>query len=129
MKDEINYKNTILIYNSTVTKVDKVWFCYGNKAYKKFSKKRYKSKNESIEKGGVATLWDRHNGSFEVCIGVKKIDNPLKLKGLIVHELSHAIDYIMRENDLVDTEYKAYSMQSMYQITIDFIDSKLLKKS
>ena len=129
MKDEIDYKNTILIYNSTVTKVDKVWFWYGNKAYKKFSKKRYKSKNESIEKGGVAILWDKHNGSFEVCIGVKKIDNKLQLKGLIVHELSHAIDYIIRENDLTDTEYKAYSMQSMYQITIDFIDNKLLKKS
>lgn len=129
MKDNINYKNTILIYNSTVTKVDKVWFCYGNKAYKKFSKKRYKCINENIEKGGVTTLWDRHNGSFEVCIGVKKIDNPLQLKGLIVHELSHAIDHIMRENDLTDTEYKAYSMQSMYQIAIDFIDYKLLKKS
>lgn len=118
MKD----KNTILIYESTVTKIDKVWLCYGHKEYKKFNKKRYKCLNEQIAKAGVTTLWDRHNGSYEVCIGVKKIDNPIQLKGLIVHELSHAIDYIMRENDLIDGEYKAYAMQSMYQIAIEFID-------
>lgn len=34
-------KNVVKIYDSTVTKVDKVYLCYGNKAYKKFSKKRY----------------------------------------------------------------------------------------
>ena len=46
----------------------------------------------------------------------------MQIKGLIVHEMSHAIDYIMRENDLVDMEYRAYAMQSMYQIAISFID-------
>lgn len=120
-------KNTILIYESTVTKVDKVWLCYGSKTYKKFSEKRYKCFTEEITKGGIATLWNRHNGSYEVCIGVKKWEDVIQLKGLIVHELSHAIDYIMRENDLTDTEYKAYAMQSMYQISMQFIDSILIK--
>jgi hypothetical protein len=45
--------NTILIYNSTVTKVDKVWLCYGQKEYIKFSEARYKSFTETIEKGGL----------------------------------------------------------------------------
>ena len=120
-------KNTILIYESTVTKVDKVWLCYGSKTYKKFSEKIYKCFTEEITKGGVTTLWDRHNGSYEVCIGVKKWEDVIQLKGLIVHELSHAIDYIMRENDLTDTEYKAYAMQSMYQNVIPFIDDILNK--
>ena len=52
----------------------------------------------------------------------------MQLKGLIVHEMSHAIDYIMRENDLVDTEYRAYAMQSMYQIAISFIDDVIANK-
>ena len=47
---------------------------------------------------------------------------------MIVHEMSHAIDYIMRENDLVDTEYRAYAMQSMYQIAISFIDDVITSK-
>lgn len=115
-------KNVIEVYSSTVTKVEKVFVCYGHKTYRKFSKKRYKADNEEIIKGGVSSLWDRHDGSFEVCIGVKKWNDSLQLKGLIVHELSHAIDYIMRENDLTDTEYKAYSMQSMYQNVMPFID-------
>ena len=120
--------NVVKIYDSTVTKVEKVYLCYGHKAYKKFSQKRYKAENVCIEKGGVAVLWDRHNGAYEVCIGVKKWNDPLQIKGLIVHEMSHAIDYIMRENDLTDTEYRAYAMQSMYQIAISFIDEYYCKQ-
>ena len=121
-------KNVVKIYDSTVTKVEKVYLCYGHKAYKKFSEKRYDSKNDWIEKCGIAVLWDRHNGRYEVCIGIKKWNDPLELKGLIVHEMSHAIDYIMRENDLTDTEYRAYTMQSMYQIAISFIDDVIVNK-
>ena len=58
-------KNVVKIYDSTVTKIDKVYLCYGHKAYKKFSEKRYKAENVCIEKGGVAVLWDRHNGAYE----------------------------------------------------------------
>ena len=122
-------KNVIEVYSSTVTKVEKVFVCYGHKTYRKFSKKRYKSNCEDIIKGGVSSLWDRHDGSFEVCIGVKKWNDALQLKGLIVHELSHAIDYIMLENDLTDTEYKAYAMQSMYQNVIPFIDDIISKQN
>ena len=77
----------------------------------------------------MSSLWDRHDGSLEVCIGVKKWNDSLQLKGLIIHELSHAIDYIMRENDLTDTEYKAYAMQSMYQNVIPFIDDIISKQN
>ena len=63
-----------------------------------------------------------------MCIGIKKWINQLELKGLIVHEISHAIDYIMRENDLTDTEYRAYTMQSMYQIAISFIGDVIASK-
>ena len=121
-------KNVVKIYDSTVTKTKKVYLCYGHKAYKKFSEKRYKAENAYIEKGAVAVLWDRHNGAYEVCIGIKKWSNPLQIKGLIVHEMSHAIDYIMRENDLTDTEYRAYAMQSMYEIAISFIDDVIASK-
>lgn len=122
-------KNVCKVYTSTVTKVEKVYLCYGEKAYSRFSKKRYKNENEYIAKGGVATLYDRHNGSYEVCIGVKKWNDAVQLKGLIVHELSHAIDYIMRENDLTDTEYRAYAMQSIYQTAMCFIDDIIANRN
>ena len=98
------------------------------KHIRSLARKDIKAENVCIEKGGVAVLWDRHNGAYEVCIGVKKWNDPLQLKGLIVHEMSHAIDYIMRENDLTDTEYRAYTMQSMYQIAISFIDEYYCKQ-
>ena len=122
-------KNVIEVYSSTVTKVEKVFVCYEHKTYRKFSKKRYNANSEEIIKGGVSSLWDRHDGTFEVCIGVKKWNDSLQLKGLIVHELSHAIYYIMRENDLTDTEYKTYSMQSMYQNVMPFIDDIISKQN
>ena len=121
-------KNVIEVYSSTVTKVEKVFICYGHKRYKKFIDKRYKAVSD-IEKAGVAVLWDRHNGAYEVCIGVKKWKDPIQLKGLIVHELSHAMDYIMRENDLIDTEYRAYTMQSMYQTAMCFIDDIIANRN
>ena len=121
-------KNVIEVYSSTVTKVEKVFVCYGHKTYRKFSNKRYKVVSD-IEKSGVTTLWDRHDGSYEACIGVKKWNDSLQLKGLIVHELSHAMDYIMRENDLIDTEYRAYAMQSMYQTAMYFIDEIIAKQN
>lgn len=121
-------KRVVKVYESSVTKVDKVFLCYGNKTFRKFTEKRYNSENESISKGGVAVLWDRHNGSYEVCIGVRKFDNIIQLKGLIVHELSHAVDYIMRENDLTDGEYKAYTLQSMYQTAVEFIDRIVIEE-
>lgn len=74
-------------------------------------------------------MYDRHNGSYEVCIGIKKWNDAVQLKGLIVHELSHAIDYIMRENDLTDTEYRAYAMQSMYQTAMCFIDDIIANRN
>ena len=57
-------KNVIEVYSSTVTKVEKVFVCYGHKTYKKFIKKRYKANSEEIIKGGVSSLWDRHDGSY-----------------------------------------------------------------
>ena len=43
-------KNVIEVYSSTVTKVEKVFVCYGHKTYRKFSKKRYKADSEDIIK-------------------------------------------------------------------------------
>lgn len=59
----------------------------------------------------------------------KKWNDPLQIKSwLFLWDVAHAIDYIMRENDLTDTEYRAYIMQSMYQIAISFIDDVIASK-
>lgn len=114
-------KNVKQIYKSNMTFVEKVYLCYGVKAYKKFSKKQYNSK-EYIEKGGVTSLWKKENGSYEVIIGVRKYKDIHELKGLIVHELIHATDFIMDKNDFTDKEFRAYCNQVMYQTAMCFID-------
>lgn len=123
-------KNVIKIYNSNMTLVEKVYLCYGRKAYDKFCKKRYKTTEEQvIEKGGVTSLWDKHNGSYECVIGVLKLDNIIQLKGLIVHEITHATDFIMKYNDFTDMEFRAYSNQAMYQTAVEFIDKLLISNT
>ena len=68
---------------------------------------------------------ENDNGSYIVVIAVKKIKNIVQLKGLIVHEITHATDYIMRQNDFTDMEFRAYCNQAMYQSSIEWIDNKL----
>lgn len=114
-------KNVTNIYSSNMTFVEKVYLCYGEKAYKKFLKKRFKS-FDTIDKGGVATVWDSKNGYYEIAIGVKSEYDIIQLKGLIVHEISHATDYIMKYNDFTDMEFRAYCNQAMYQKAIHVID-------
>ena len=109
-----------------MTFVRDVYFCYGEKAYKNVTEKLNKSNRfEPIEKGGVTELWKNDNGTHTVVIAVKKIKNVVQLKGLIVHEITHATDYIMIQNDFTDMEFRAYCNQSMYQSAIEWIDIKL----
>lgn len=119
-------KNVKKIYKSNMTFVETVYFCYGQKAYRKLCKKIFKpTEDQIIEKGGITSLWDKNNGSYIVVIAVKKIKNIVQLKGLIVHEITHASDYIMRQNDFTDMEFRAYCNQVMYQSAIEWIDNKL----
>ena len=118
-------KNTIKIYSSDMTFIQSVYLCYGQKAYRKANEKLNKSYDSLIEKGGVTELWKKEDGSYIITIGVKKIKDILQLKGLIVHEITHATDFIMRQNDFVDMEFRAYCNQSMYQKAIEFIDDIL----
>lgn len=122
-------KHIIKLYDSNMTLVEKVYLCYGRKAYDKFCKKRFgATENQIIEKSGVTSLWDKHNGSYECAIGVLKLDNIVQLKGLIVHEITHATDYIMRQNDFTDLEFRAYANQAMYQTAVEFINKIYSKR-
>ena len=119
-------KNVKKIYKSNMTFIETVYFCYGQKAYKNATEKINKCNEfKPIEKGGITELWKNNNGSYIVVIAVKKIKNIVQLKGLIVHEITHASDYIMRQNDFTDMEFRAYCNQAMYQSAIEWIDNKL----
>lgn len=119
-------KNVKKIYESNMTFIKTVYFCYGNKAYKNITEK-INNNNEfkQIEKDGITDLWKNNNGSYTIVIAVRKIKNVIQLKGLIVHEITHATDFIMRQNDFTDMEFRAYCNQVMYQSAIEWIDNKL----
>ena len=118
-------KNVKKIYKSNMTFIETVYFCYGQKAYKNITEKINNNEFKQIEKDGITDLWKNNNGSYTIVIAVRKIKNVIQLKGLIVHEITHATDFIMRQNDFTDMEFRAYCNQAMYQSAMEWIDNKL----
>ena len=102
-----------------------VHFVYGHKKYRKFVKKTYGVDSDIPFSGATLMLTDK--GSFNIVVGVKKIKNIVQLKGIIIHELSHAVSELMNHYGLVDDEFRSYLLQYMYQEVIVELDAKLLK--
>ena len=100
-------------------------FCYGQKAYSKFNKKRFDS-IEQILKGGITSSW-RDENKFIIVIGVKEYDDIYCLKGLIMHEISHAVTMLFNEYGFSCDEMRSYTIQWLYQQIMPFVDDIILK--
>ena len=118
-----NTKNTMEIEHQTVNM--KFVFCYGAKAYHNYIKAEFDEK-DYIEQGGVCTAW-KHKGEFKIIIGVKKYKDVYVLKGLLIHELSHAVTMFFNEYNFNCDELRSYTLQWLYQTIMPSLDERLLK--
>lgn len=125
MKNKV--KNTLeLIHQATTTKIT---FCYGEKHYKKYLKKQYGC-IEHIEQAGVTTIVRNDStGKYAIVVGVKKFEDIYALKALIVHELSHTVNELMKEYGFMCDEFRSYTLQWLYQEIMPSLDERLLKDS
>ena len=98
----------------------KITFVYGAKNYTKFVKKEYGV--DSILDTTGTTLILTENKEHNIVIGVMKLDNIYQLKGVIVHELSHAVTEIMHNIGSECDEMRSYMLQRFYQDTMTQID-------
>ncbi len=104
-----------------------ITFCYGEKAYTKHIKK-YFGLDEQIKLDGITTVLSKED-DYKIVIGVRKRDNAYELKGLIVHEISHAVTEWMQMYGFRCDEVRSYTLQKIYQEIMPFIDEKLLKQA
>lgn len=114
----------VLELTHQITTTD-ITFCYGEKAYKKYLSKVYNC-TEYIKYEGVTTIVTNAEGSFSIVIGVKQLDNIYTLKGLIVHELNHAVTELMNHYGFSCDEKRSYTLQWLYEAIMPFIDKRII---
>ena len=117
-----------VIFWSSFNHVDTVTLCVSEKAYNKKCKKLgYDYTLNGSD--GICTLFSRVGKRSECVIGIKSINDKLEnLLPLITHEIVHAADFIMEEDNIKDMEFRAYVVQDMLAKSILYIQElKVLK--
>ena len=84
--------------------------------------------NDYISKGGISTeISDDKKNIYEIVVGIKKHKNIYSLKGLLVHELSHAVTQLMKRFNFNCDEFRSYTLQWLYQEFIPTLDNILTR--
>ena len=110
------------IYNCSFTAIDRVTLCLDKKSYlKECGKYNY---DAYLETDGICTRL-KQEGHRGVCIiGINNalsMDN-VDLIGILAHEITHAVDFIMDEQDFKDMEMRAYMVHDMIMKAMLFIE-------
>ena len=114
----------ILIHQTTGTTID---ICYGYEKYKKVMRSKY-GIADSLDSDGTCTILSKKDEPLSIVIGVRKVDNIHSLKGMLVHELNHAVTAIMDKYEFSCDEFRSYTLQWLYQETMSWLDNKLYVK-
>ena len=114
------------IYKSTFTGLDRVVLCLTEKKYLDYCKK-YNYTDAYITKAAVCTRLKKEGVRGFCIIGIKDPFgiSHMDLLGLLVHEITHAVDFIMEEDGYTDMEMRAYMTQDMFLKAKIFIDKQL----
>ena len=110
------------IFWTSFGQIDSVTLCLTDKLYEKECKKF--GYDNVIVKDGVCTRFTRKGKRGECVIGISdkvKYDY-VKYIGLIAHEITHAIDFIMEEDTITDMEFRAYAIQDMLAKSMMYIE-------
>lgn len=100
-------------------------FIYGAKDYTKYMRKKYDMKCE-VEYGGLTTIMTKGD-EHGIVIVVRNLPNILQVKGLVVHELSHAVTEVMDYYGFKCDEFRSYLLQSFYQTVMQQLDKWIRK--
>ena len=104
-----------------------VVFISGRKKYNRYCKKNLKLNLEQYEMTlDAITLEVVQNNEHRVVLAIKKMLNHsvYEKKALIVHEITHVVNFIMKHFNLVCEEFQAYLTQFLYQEIIKKYDTQ-----
>ena len=123
-KKKLKLRKTI--YKSTFTGLDRVVLCLTEEEFIKYCNK-YSVKDACISKAGICIRLKREGCRGFCIIGIKDSFSIsyIDLLGLLVHEITHAVDFIIEEDGYTDMEMRAYMTQDMLVKAMMFINEQL----
>jgi hypothetical protein len=100
-------------------------FLLGTKNHNAYIDKMKIGDKYKMATDGMTTSMTHAKYGHRVIIGVdpKKYD-VYQVKGLIVHEIAHAVDYIMAEHGFEGMEFRAYLQQHLYIQIMKYYDEQ-----
>ena len=123
-KKKLKLRKTI--YKSTFTGLDRVVLCLTEEELIKYCNK-YNCNDAYINKAAICIRLKREGCRGFCIIGIKDAYSIsyIDLIGLLIHEITHAVDFIMEEDGYTDMEMRAYMTQDMLVKAMMFINEQL----
>lgn len=105
---------------------DELILCYGLKDYKKIMDKYgLHYGNMRIKNGLCTSFYYEVDDVRKLIIGIRKQDDIDDVKITLLHEVVHAVTFIMEAHDFECDEYRAYTTCSLYKECCDALWSHL----
>lgn len=126
MSGKIKYTKDI--YKCSFTSIDRVTLCLTKEAYDLVCVE-YNYKTNFVTDGLTTRL--KHEGRRGNCIiGIQDAFkmSRLDLIGILTHEITHAVDFIMDDQGYVDMEMRAYMAHDMMLKSLIFIKKEKRKR-
>ena len=103
---------------------DELILCYGLKDYRKtMDKYGLECRISPTTTGQCTSFYYEVDDVRKLIIGLKKKDNIDDVKITLLHEVVHAVTFIMEAHDFVCDEYRAYTTCSLYKECCDALSS------
>ena len=100
--------------------------CYGLKDYRKtMDKYGLNYGNMKVKNGLCTSFYYEVDDVRKLIIGIRKQDDIDDVKITLLHEVVHAVTFIMEAHDFVCDEYRAYTTCSLYKECCDALWSHL----
>lgn len=99
---------------------DELILCYGLKDYRKtIDKYGLECRISPATTGQCTSFYYEVDGYRKLIIGLKKKDDIDYVKLTLLHEVVHAVTFIMEAHDFACDEYRAYTTCSLYKECCD----------
>ena len=104
----------------------KVVFVMGEENHNAYIDKHKIGSDWHMTNDGLATdLWNEKHGHIVMISVTSKSYDAYQMKGLIVHEIVHTVDFICRRHGIDDDEARAYLAQYLYVKIMKYYDKQV----
>ena len=101
----------------------KIIFCYGNEAYKNYVNKRFDVNWEIIGAAVCSEVVDEKTEDYVLVIGLHEHDDDkYQEASLLVHEMNHAVTFLVETYGFECDEFRSYTLQWLYKTIMPKLD-------